>query len=111
MQTSPRKLWRSWGDAVLARVSMPIRSTITFEGRVQGVGFRATTRDIADGFAVAGFVRNQADGSVLCVIEGEGGEIDRFLNEVRRTMAGCIEGEDMHESPATGEFDGFGVRR
>lgn len=90
---------------------MPVRSTIPFEGRVQGVGFRATTRDVASRFAVSGFVRNQRDGTVLCVVEGERNEIDRFLNEVRRSMAGCIERETMHESLATGEFDGFVVTR
>lgn len=90
---------------------MSIRFTITFTGRVQGVGFRATTRSIAEGFAVTGFVRNERDGSVLCVAEGERDEIQRFIKFVQQAMDGNIADTRIAESPATGEFDGFGIRR
>lgn len=90
---------------------MRTRFTITFSGRVQGVGFRATTRSIAAGFNVTGFVRNQRDGTVLCVVEGERDEIDRFIHAVRQAMEGGIANVDSAESAATGEFEGFGIRR
>jgi acylphosphatase len=84
---------------------------IRFTGRVQGVGFRATTSHIARGYAVTGWVRNEADGSVTVVVEGEAGEIDRFLSSVRERMAGLIEAEHPVTRPATGEFSRFEVRR
>jgi acylphosphatase len=40
------------------------------EGRVQGVGFRFTTVEVASRFPVTGFVRNLPDGSVEIVAEG-----------------------------------------
>ena len=89
---------------------MPTRYTITFTGRVQGVGFRATTISVAEGFNVTGWVRNQRDGSVLCIAEGERAELDRFVNAVKSAMEGCVDETNIQESPATGEFDGFGVR-
>lgn len=41
-------------------------------GKVQGVGFRFNTRNVADKLDLTGFVRNEPDGSVY--IEVEGGE-------------------------------------
>ncbi len=90
---------------------MPVRHTITFTGRVQGVGFRARARDLAAGFAVVGFVRNEIDGSVLCVAEGERTELESFLGAVRQAMNGFIRDSHVHETPANGEFTGFGIRR
>ncbi|NNM27707.1 MAG: acylphosphatase, partial [Phycisphaerales bacterium] len=47
--------------------------TVIFRGRVQGVFFRATTRALAQDYAVTGWGRNEADGSVRCVVEGDPG--------------------------------------
>ena len=87
-----------------------IRKTIHFFGKVQGVGFRYTTRSTATGFNVSGYVRNLSNGSVELVVEGNGMEIQRFLDMLRNRMCGHIDREDERESPATGEFSGFDVR-
>ncbi|MDG1850558.1 MAG: acylphosphatase, partial [Gammaproteobacteria bacterium] len=42
---------------------------VTVSGRVQGVYFRATTKEVADTLGVTGFVKNQADGSVYLEAE------------------------------------------
>lgn len=88
-----------------------MRHTISFIGHVQGVGFRYRTVSIAAVHDVAGWVRNEPDGSVLCVVEGESGELARFLAAIRQAMAGHIRGVRIDESPATGEFKVFEVRR
>lgn len=90
---------------------MPTRATITFTGRVQGVGFRATTRSIAEGFAITGFVRNEPDGSVLCVAEGEREEVDRFVCAVVQAMGSYVRENRCAHAAATGEFTGFAIRR
>lgn len=61
--------------------------TARFQGRVQGVGFRATTADIAVNFAVVGHVRNMRDGSVELVAQGESEELARFLGEIRSRLS------------------------
>jgi acylphosphatase len=90
-----------------------IRHTITFIGTVQGVGFRYTTRNVASGFAVTGWVRNEPDGSVLCVVEGDEPELQRFLAAVQQAMQGHIRDTHLVASPATGEFmgSGFHIRK
>ena len=62
---------------------MSMRYSITFTGRVQGVFFRATAQQVAQGFAVSGWVHNESDGTVKCVAEGEEAELDRFVTAVR----------------------------
>jgi len=86
-----------------------IRASITFTGKVQGVGFRATTRSIAREFNVTGWVRNEPDRSVRCVVEGEAGEVERFIKQVQATMQGFIRNVQVDTSPATGEFAGFRI--
>jgi acylphosphatase len=89
---------------------MPLRYTAIFTGRVQGVFFRATARDLAAGHAVSGWVRNERDGSVKLVAEGEKDEMDRFIEAIRRAKRPNIDAVRIDESPAKGEFIGFDVR-
>lgn len=80
------------------------RFTIHFTGRVQGVGFRYTTRNLALGFAIAGTVQNLDDGRVLLVAEGEAAELRRFVDALLDTMRDHVRSHTLSESPATGEF-------
>ncbi len=87
------------------------RCEITFAGRVQGVGFRATTVSVAHGFDVTGWVRNEADRSVRCVVEGDRAEIERFVEAVKQSMSGYVRDTRMHWSAAREEFNGFHIQR
>ncbi len=49
----------------------PIRRRVLISGMVQGVFFRAYTRDVATSAGVTGWVRNLPDGRVEAVFEGE----------------------------------------
>ncbi len=48
-------------------------------GRVQGVYFRASTRDTARAHNVDGWVRNLSDGRVEAVFEGEPEAVDAMI--------------------------------
>lgn len=87
------------------------RYEILFTGRVQGVGFRATTKHIANQFAVTGWVRNEPDGSVRLVAEGERAELDRFLAEISMKLGRNIINAARDDQPARGEFAHFEIRR
>ena len=86
------------------------RREVYYSGRVQGVGFRFTVREVAGRFAVSGFVRNLPDGRVHLVVEGSAGEIDRFLNAIQAEMRPYIAATEQTVSPATGRFNSFEIR-
>jgi acylphosphatase len=48
-------------------------------GRVQGVAYRAWTRDTARALGVRGWVRNEADGSVAALVAGPAEAVERML--------------------------------
>ena len=55
------------------------RVHVIVAGRVQGVFFRAFTRDEAVRLGLFGWVRNRPDGSVEAIIEGEKTTVEKML--------------------------------
>ena len=53
-------------------------------GRVQGVCYRASTRDQASALGLSGWVRNLSDGSVEAWLEGDQARIDEMLAWMRQ---------------------------
>jgi len=87
-----------------------VRFHIIFTGRVQGVGFRATTQEVAERAGVTGWVRNLMDGSVECVAEGPQPSVNAFLDRLSREMSRYVESRQVDRETATGEFPSFTVR-
>jgi acylphosphatase len=57
--------------------------TIVVSGKVQGVFFRASARDVAEKSGVKGFVKNQPDGGVLLEAEGDEENLNQFIEWCR----------------------------
>ena len=70
---------------------------VIYEGRVQGVGFRYTAKDLARGYDVLGTVRNLADGTVELVIAGEADEVTEYLRDLREDSAVAHHIQDVYE--------------
>jgi acylphosphatase len=64
------------------------RVHVLISGMVQGVWYRASTKDKADEFGITGWVRNTPDGKVEAVFEGE-------ENNIRRMLSWCWDGPEM----------------
>ena len=86
-----------------------MRKQVVFYGRVQGVGFRYSVEMIAGHHDVTGYVRNQFDGSVEVVVEGEPNMITAFLDEIRSVRGRNISSVLESVEPATGEYHDFHV--
>jgi acylphosphatase len=87
-----------------------VRRSAYFSGRVQGVGFRYTTRQISQRYAVTGFVRNLPDRRVEVVAEGPSSEVEQFLNDLSENMRDNIRDTQITQSSPTGEFVVFEIR-
>lgn len=84
--------------------------TVYFSGRVQGVGFRYQTLQVARGFEVAGYVRNLPDGRVQLEAEGAPGEVAAFVAAVQEQMAGYVRETARQASRRTPSLQGFSIR-
>jgi len=80
-------------------------------GRVQGVGFRLFSVQVAQAHGVRGWVRNLPDGRVEVLCEGDLDSVERFRAELRRGPRHAVveEMRETEESPS-GLFEGFDVR-
>lgn len=88
-----------------------MRLRITYTGRVQGVGFRATAASVVRDLPLTGWVRNEPDGSVTLEIQGSDDDLREARDRVARAMRANIRGEDVQRIPETpGEVD-FAIRR
>jgi acylphosphatase len=83
---------------------------VFYSGRVQGVGFRYTVRSLAVGLHVTGYVRNLSDGRVHLVVEGDAGEVNSFLDAIKKEMAYYVGSVQHRKRPATGGFRSFEIR-
>ena len=90
---------------------MKSRAHVVISGRVQGVWFRASTKDKAQQLGLTGWIKNTSEGNVEAVFEGE----EKLINEM---LDWCHHGpplaqveniEVKKQEPING-FNGFFIR-
>ena len=85
--------------------------TVLFSGRVQGVGFRYSTLQVAKEYEVTGFVQNLVDGRVLLEAEARTAEeLARFVAAVEERMHGFIRQVERRASRRPPQHDSFSIR-
>lgn len=90
-----------------------IAKRVIFEGRVQGVGFRYTVKNIARGYDVVGWVKNLPDGSVELQCSGEREEVRAFIAEIsdESDVAANIKNSYQETIPIMQGVSGFHIVR
>jgi acylphosphatase len=87
------------------------RVHVWVQGRVQAVGFRAFVQQNALQIGVTGWVRNVGYNTVEAVAEGTKGQVEEFLQTVKRGPIGSRVDESREEwEQVTGEFGLFRVK-
>jgi acylphosphatase len=85
------------------------RAHVVVRGAVQGVFFRAETRDRARSLGLAGWVRNAPDGTVEAAFEGHDERVELMVEWCRRGPAGArVEDVDVAWVEPEGE-EGFSI--
>ena len=90
----------------MASTARRVRAT----GRVQGVFFRAWTREEAQALGLTGWVRNCSDGSVEAHVEGDGAAVDELIGLIREGPPGAQVDEVKVEAADPEGLDRFEVR-
>ncbi|MFC6872228.1 acylphosphatase [Halobellus marinus] len=87
-----------------------IRAHVFVSGRVQGVYYRASTRDAARERGVDGWVKNLDDGRVEAVFEGDESAVEEMIEWCHTgSSAASVEDVEVSYEEPTGE-SGFQVR-
>jgi acylphosphatase len=87
-----------------------IRVRVVVDGRVQGVWYRQSCHQQADANRVAGWVRNNRDGTVEAVLEGEAVAVARVLEWMRHGPPQALV-TNVHTTEETPQGEhGFAVR-
>jgi acylphosphatase len=90
--------------------SKNVRAHILVSGKVQGVYYRQTTREVALRNGLTGWVRNLADGRVEAVFEGDKESIDRTIEWCRAGPPNArVQTVDVNFELYSGEFSDFRI--
>jgi acylphosphatase len=89
---------------------MRIARHIRVTGRVQGVFYRAWTREQATALGVAGCVRNCPDGSVEAHVEGEAAAVEALVERMREGPRGARVAALSAADAEVTDLAGFEVR-
>jgi acylphosphatase len=92
---------------------MAVRARLTVRGRVQGVWYRGSMQEEARRRQVAGWVKNEHDGSVVAELEGEPSAVEALTTWARTGPPGARV-DDLQVEPLTptgAEHGQFAIRR
>ena len=88
-----------------------VKAEIIVTGLVQGVGYRYFVSRKAAELNLLGYTKNQYDGTVLTVVEGEKYLIEDFYKELKiGPMHADVRNSNIKWSKSKNEFTNFEVR-
>jgi acylphosphatase len=92
---------------------MAVRARLVIRGRVQGVWYRGSMQEEARRRHVAGWARNEPDGTVLAEVEGEPAAVDAIIAWARSGPPGARVDDVAIEwrTPTGAEHGQFAIQR
>lgn len=91
---------------------MNSRVHVFVSGKVQGVFFRSSTKNMAEKLGLCGWVRNLADGRVEAIFEGNKETVEKMVEWCRKGPEYArVTGLEVVAENHLGEFKGFLLRR
>lgn len=87
-----------------------VRAHVFISGQVQGVYYRASTKETAESFGISGWVKNLSDGRVEAVFEGEEEHVAQIIEWCHSgSERASVEDVDVTYSDSE-DLDGFEIR-
>ncbi|CCK80390.1 DNA polymerase IV [Desulfobacula toluolica] len=88
-----------------------IQVKVNIKGRVQGVYYRAETKNTADRFGVKGYVKNLSNGSVEAVFEGDQKIVTQMIEWCHQgPSAANVEHVQVEKTNNLSKFENFDIR-
>lgn len=88
-----------------------IRARVFVAGRVQGVGYRISTWEVANDLKLNGWVRNLPNGRVEAVFEGSTDVVEKAIAWCRQGKPPAVVKDVAVEYEAPEGMQGFEIRR
>ena len=89
---------------------MPTNHLI-IKGKVQGVFFRATAKDVADKLSLTGWIKNTKEGNVEATVSGDEGQLQKFIKWCKQGPDKALVKEVLLTEKEEITFNGFTVIR
>ncbi|SFL86308.1 acylphosphatase [Gracilibacillus orientalis] len=85
---------------------------VIVSGRVQGVGFRSFTQQVAMENDVVGWVKNLDDGSVEIEAQGKDDKVEKFFNQVKKgpSFFAKVKNIEITEKEIENTFKNFEIK-
>ena len=88
-----------------------VRAHVFVSGRVQGVGYRMSTCQVANDLGLSGWVRNLPDGRVEAVFEGTQGVVKEMMTWCQKGNPPAFVQDVVVEYETPEGIQGFEIRR
>ena len=89
---------------------MKSRVHVIISGRVQGVWFRASTRDKAQQLGLTGWVKNTVEGNVEAVFEGKEQQVQQMIDWCHRGPPHArVDNVEVQKKPISQGFEQFSI--
>ncbi len=87
------------------------QTKVVISGRVQGVFFRASTKNEADKIGIKGYVKNLSNGSVEAVFQGDKLSVTKIIEWCHKGPASArVDNVFTQEIEQISDFTGFEIR-
>jgi len=86
------------------------RFLIRLYGNVQGVGLRYNIKNKAQALGLVGWIKNESDGTVLCLIEGQPAGVSDFMQYLSEALpVGRVDKMDVEVNSVGGDLTDFSI--
>ncbi|MHC4187683.1 MAG: acylphosphatase [Planctomycetota bacterium] len=82
---------------------------VIFIGRVQGVGFRYTSYNIARRYQLTGYVKNLSDGTVEMIAQGPVDDVSACMRDIEEYFGNYIRDTKIEEIPFNSQYIDFKI--
>ena len=84
---------------------------LIIEGKVQGVFYRATAKDVADAIGITGWIRNTDEGYVEAMATGTHQQVEKFIEWCKKGSSKSVVTNLRQIEVTPREYTGFTILR